>query len=148
MTCPQSYFDGRCLHPTRRTSSLCTCIKAPKSKARYFDKITCWSMKPYSWNYQTEKIFFEISITFDWKNMAEIFTHDPLQSQTSGKVEAPLKIPLKLIPVDPRAENWELLYPSIWLTAVTFKGRHHAGQITENRRKIRQKKDFFYSCSF
>lgn len=80
--------------------------------------------------------------------MAENSTHDPLQSKTSGKVKAP-QDPQKLIPVDPRAENWELLYlrqTVLTQTAVTFKGRHHAGQITENRRKIRQKKDFFYSC--
>lgn len=43
--------------------------------------------------------------------MAENSTHDPLQSKTSGKVKAP-QDPQKLIPVDPRAENWELLYPS------------------------------------
>lgn len=42
--------------------------------------------------------------------MAENSTHDPLQSKTSGKVKAPQKDPQKLIPVDPRAENWELLY--------------------------------------
>ena len=62
--------------------------------------------------------------------MAENSTHDPLQSQTSGKKVAPQK----LIPVDPKSRELETTTSprpiSKHLSAVTLKGRHHAGQIT------------------